>query len=268
MLAKVGLTQVRKCWKPRPSSRWLNRKLRENYDKAQDLVYRVLRDFPNSSGANGITKEVIKSIENAKIACCLTKNWTDAKRLLEKAQEKYPNSKLIQTRLDQAQKELTAQQNLAKASDAMDHQQLDLAQPLLQSIPDDSVYYIKAKQDLDVIAENHQVAVYLNKAQNLYQNGNISDALKQVAAGLQNSANNATLLALQTHYRQMGALIGPLNTAKAMGQPDDVGALLQYRKTCTDIIALEPDTLNNFRKSAEDTLSQVSANLAPGRAML
>jgi tetratricopeptide (TPR) repeat protein len=136
-----------------------------------------------------------------------------------------------------------------------------MAKPLLQSIPASSVYYMKAKQDLDQITQNYQVAAYLTKAQNFYRDGNIPDALKQVATGLQNNAENQSLLTLQTHLRQMGTLIDPLNTAKAMSQPDDVNALLQYRKACTDIISLEPDPLNAIRKSAQDTLSQITDKL-------
>ena len=51
-----------------------------------------------------------------------------------------------------------AQQNLAQAKDALEHQQLDMAQPLLQSIPTNSVYFVEAKQALDQIAKSRQVA--------------------------------------------------------------------------------------------------------------
>jgi len=232
----------------------------ENYDKAKDLVYRVLRDFPNNSRALEL-QEVIKSIENAKIAFA-SQNWTDAKRLLQTAQDKYPHSKLIQMRLDQAQNELLAQQNLAQAKNDLAHQQLDMAQPLLQSIPASSVYFTEAKQALDQIAQNRQVADFLAKAQNFYRDGQISDALKEINAGLQQSPANTTLLGLQNHARQMEALAKPLAAAEAMKQPDDVDALLQNEKACVDVINFEPDPLNALRKRAQTAQAQVLAKLA------
>jgi len=232
----------------------------ENYDKAKDLVYRVLRDFPNNIRALEL-QEVIKSIENAKIAFA-SRNWTDAKRLLQTAQDKYPHSKLIQMRLDQAQNELLAQQNLAQAKDDLTHQQLDMAQPLLQSIPATSVYFTEAKQALDQIAQNRQVADLLAKAQNFYRDGHISDALKQIDAGLQQAPANPPLLGLQSHARQMEALVKPLEMAEAMSQPDDVDALLQNQKACVDVINFESDPLNALRKRAQAAQAKIHDKLA------
>jgi pSer/pThr/pTyr-binding forkhead associated (FHA) protein len=232
----------------------------EDYEKAKDLCNRVLRDFPNSSRALEL-QSVIQTIENAQLAFA-AKNWTDAKALLEKAQQTYPQSELLRTRLDHANSELVAQQNLAKAKDDLAHQQLDMAQPLLQSIPNNSVYFVEAKQDLDQIALSRQIAQYLNQAVASYQNGNINDALQQVAAGLQQSPNAAPLLDLQSRIRQMNDLVKPLESAEALSATDDVDALLQGRQTCQTVINLEPDPLNTFRKRAVAVQTRISANLS------
>src|SRR5665213_24804 len=232
----------------------------ENYDKAKELVYRVLRDFPQNSRAQEL-EAVIKSIENAKIAFA-SRNWTDAKRLLEKAQDAYPQSKLIRMRLDQAQKELTAQSNLAQAKDALQHQQLDTAEPLLQSIPPSSVYFTEAKEALDQISKNRQIAGFFDKAQALYRDGHLSEALTEIDAGLQQARDSSLLLGLQSRARQMTALVKPLAEAEAMNQPDDVNALLQNQKACTDAINLEADPLNTLRKRAQAAQVQIQGKLA------
>ena len=231
----------------------------ENYDKAKELVYRVLRDFPQSSRAQEM-EAVIKSIENAKIAFA-SRNWADAKRLLEKAQDAYPQSKLIQLRLDQARKELTAQSNLAQAQDALQHQQLDMAEPLLQSIPPDSVYFTEAKEALDQISKNRQIASFFNKAKGLYQGGQLTEALAEIDSGLQQSPGSSLLLGLQKRVRQMESLSKPLEAAEAMGQPNDVDALLQNQKACEDVIGLEAGPLNTLRKRAQAAEAQISGKL-------
>jgi pSer/pThr/pTyr-binding forkhead associated (FHA) protein len=231
----------------------------ENYDKANDLVYRVLRDFPQSGRAQEL-EAVIKSIENAKIAFA-ARNWSDAKVLLEKAQDAYPQSKLIHQRLDQAQMELTAQSNLAQAQDALQHQQFDMAQPMLQSIPPNSVYYTEAKQALDQISKNQQITVFLNKAQGLYRDGHLTEALTQIASGLAQSPDSSPLLDLQTRVRQMAALYNPLVAAEAMSQPTDTDALLQNRKACDDVIQLEADPLNSLRKRAQAAEAKIAGKL-------
>jgi len=231
----------------------------ENYDKAKDLVYRVLRDFPQSGRAQEL-EAVIKSIENAKIAFA-ARNWGDAKVLLEKAQDAYPQSKLIHMRLDQAQKELTAQSNLAQAQEALQHQQFDLAQPMLQSIPTNSAYYKEAKQALDQIAKNQQIMVFLNKAQGLYRDGHLTEALTQIASGLAQSPDSSLLADLQTRVRRMAALYKPLVAAEAMSQPTDTDALLQNRKACDDVIQLEADPLNSLRKRAQAAEAQIAGKL-------
>ena len=231
----------------------------ENYDKAKELVYRVLRDFPQSSRAQEL-EAVIKSIENAKIAFA-SRNWTDAKRLLEKAQDSYPQSKLIRSRLDLAQKELTAQSNIAQANDALQHQQSDMAEPLLQSIPPSSVYFTEAKQALDQISKTRQIAVFYNKALALYRDGHLPEALTQIDSGLQQSPSSSLLIGLQGRARQMAALVKPLEVAEAFSQPNDVAALLQNQKACEDVVHLEADPLNTLRQRAQATEAKILGNL-------
>ncbi|HTR43684.1 MAG TPA: FHA domain-containing protein [Pseudomonadales bacterium] len=232
----------------------------EDYEKAKDLCNRVLRDYPNSAHALEL-QAVIESIENAQLAFA-ARNWTDAKQLLEKAQQTYPQSELLRSRLDHANSELTAQQNLAKAKDDLAHQQLDMAQPLFQSIPSNSVYFVEARQELDQIALSRQIAQYLNQAVASYQNGNISDALQQIAAGLQQSPGAQALLDLQARIRQMNELVKPLESAEALSSSDDVSALVQGRQACQNVINLEPDPLNTFRKRAVAAQTRISANLS------
>lgn len=231
----------------------------ENYDKAKELCYRVLRDFPNSSRALEL-QAVIKSIENARIAFA-ARNWNDAKRLLEKAQETYPKSELIRIRLNQAQNELTAQQNLAQANDDLQHQQLDLAQPLLLSIPANSVYFTDAKQRLDEIAKSRQVADYLNNAQAYYRDGRTTDALTELDSGLRSAPGSKSLLDLQSHVRAMDALLNPLKTAEALTQPDNVNTLLRDQKACQDVLALETDPLNSLRQRAQTAGARIAEKL-------
>jgi pSer/pThr/pTyr-binding forkhead associated (FHA) protein len=232
----------------------------EDYEKAKDLCNRVLRDYPNSTRANDLLA-VIETIENAQLAFA-AKNWTDAKQLLEKAQETYPQSELLRTRLAHANSELASQHNLANAKDDLVHQQFDMAQPLLQSIPTNSVYYVEAKQDLDQIALSRQIAQYLNQAVASYQNGNINDALQQIATGLQQSPGAAPLVELQTRIRQMNDLIKPLESAEALSATDDVDALIKGEQTCQQVISLERDPLNIFRKRAVAAQTRIAANLA------
>jgi pSer/pThr/pTyr-binding forkhead associated (FHA) protein len=232
----------------------------EDYDKAKDLVNQVLRDSPNDPKALEL-QAVIGYIENAQLAFT-ARNWTDAKALLEKAQETYPHSELLQRRLAQATSELTAQQNLAQAKSDLDHQQLDMAEPLLRSIPTSSVYYVDAKQALDQISGSRQIAGFLNQAVASYQNGNITEALQEVQQGLQQSPDAQVLLDLQNRIRQMNGLVKPLEDAEAINTSDDVNALLQAQQTCQSIINLEADPLNTFRKRAQAAESRISANLS------
>jgi pSer/pThr/pTyr-binding forkhead associated (FHA) protein len=232
----------------------------EDYDKAKDLVNQVLRDSPDDPKATEL-QAVVGYVENAQLAFT-ARNWTDAKALLEKAQETYPQSELLQRRLAQANGELTAQQNLAQAKSDLDHQQLDMAEPLLRSIPTSSVYYVDAKQALDQITSSRQIAGYLNQAVASYQNGNITEALQEVQQGLQQSPNADALLDLQNRIRQINGLIKPLGDAEAINTSDDVDALLQAQQTCQSIINIEPDPLNTFRKRAQAAESRISANLS------
>lgn len=231
----------------------------ENYERANEFCYRVLRDFPKNSRALEL-QAVIKSIENAKIASAAL-NWDAAIRLLEKAQESYPKSELIRLRLDQAQKELTAQQNLAQANDALQHQQPDMAQPLLQSIPTNSVYFTDAKQALDDIARNQQVQKSIANAQELYREGHITEALTAIDSGLQQASDNKTLLDLQNHVRQMAALVPLLASSEAMVQSENVPSLLRDQKTCADVVALESDPLNSVRQQAQTDEAKIKEKL-------
>jgi pSer/pThr/pTyr-binding forkhead associated (FHA) protein len=232
----------------------------EDYEKAKDLVNQVLRDYPDNSRALEL-QAVIGYIENAQLAFA-SRNWTDAKELLEKAQVTYPRSELLQLRLAKANGELTAQQNLTQAKNDLDHQQLDMAEPLLRSIPTSSVYYVDAKQALDQIAESRQIAGFLNQAVASYQNGNITEALQEVQQGLQQAPDAQPLLDLQNRIRQVNGLVKPLEDAEAVNTSDDVDALLQAQQTCQSIINLEPDPLNTFRKRAQAAESRISANLS------
>jgi len=258
--AKRGLAQVKQALEAQDVLTMAEQAAAaENYDKANELCYRVLRDFPKNSRALEL-QAVIKTIVNAKIAFD-ARNWGDAKQLLESARETYPKSELIRLRLDRAKEELTAQQNLAQANDALQHQQLDMAQPLLQSIPTNSVYFVDAKQALDQIALERQIVECLKKVQTLYQNGNITESLAEIGAGLQLSASNPQLLGLQKRVRQMDALVKPLESAEALSQPDNVEALLQDQKTCKDIISLETDPLNALRKRAQTAENRIAGKL-------
>jgi pSer/pThr/pTyr-binding forkhead associated (FHA) protein/tetratricopeptide (TPR) repeat protein len=231
----------------------------ENYDKANELCYRVLRDFPKNSRALEL-QAVIKTIVNAKIAFD-ARNWGDARQLLGKAQETYPKSELIRLRLDRAKEELTAQQNLAQANDALQHQQPDRAEPLFQSIPTNSAYYVEAMQALDQIAQSRVVADHLNKAQESYRDGRIAEALTGIDAGLQLASGNPQLLNLQKHIRQMAALVKPLEAAEVLSQPDNVDTLLQDQKACNDVISLEADPLNALRKRAQTAGTRITEKL-------
>jgi pSer/pThr/pTyr-binding forkhead associated (FHA) protein len=232
----------------------------EDYDKAKDLVNQVLRDYPDNSKALEL-QAVVGYVENAQLAFT-SRNWNDAKELLEKAQTTYPQSELLQRRLAQANSELQAQQNLAQAQDDLSHQQLDMAEPLLKSIPTSSVYYVDAKQALDQIAMTRQIAQYLNQAMVSYQNGDIAEALKAIDTGLQQSPNAQPLLDLQSRLRQMNGLVQPLAAAEAMNTPDDVNGLLQGQQTCQTILSLETDPLNIFHKRAQAAATRISAILS------
>jgi tetratricopeptide (TPR) repeat protein len=59
----------------------------------------------------------------------------------------------------------------------------------------------------------------------------------------------------------MDALVKPLEAAEALNQPDNVEALLQYQKTCNDVINLEDDPLNALRKRAQEAQTRISEKL-------
>jgi pSer/pThr/pTyr-binding forkhead associated (FHA) protein len=231
----------------------------ERYDKAKDLVYRVLRDFPSMPRAIEL-EAVIKSIEDAKVAF-LARNWSDAKQLLQNAQQAYPKSELIRSRLELAESELAAQQSLSQAMDALRSGNLDAAEAQLQSIPQASVYFDEAKGLLGQVGRNRQVSGYLDKARTLYQSGKLAGALAAAAAGLAQAGDNSDLLALQDRIRRIDPLVAPLEEAEAMAQADDVNALLSYQKSCASVLTLEDDPLNALHRRAQDAASRISGKL-------
>jgi pSer/pThr/pTyr-binding forkhead associated (FHA) protein len=231
----------------------------ENYDKAKDLCYRVLRGSPNLAQALELAG-VIKTIENAKTALT-ARNWRDAKELLDSAQETYPKSELIRAQLDEAQMEITAEQDLNQAKDAYQHGQLDTATPLLQSIPVKSVYYNEAKEQLDQIARDNRVAGHLSKGQSLYGDGSLIESYGEVRAGLQEASDNPSLLKLQARIRQMEPLVKPLEEAEALGQQEDVDALLAYQKACSDVLGAESDPQNALHKRAQVAADRIAEKL-------
>lgn len=257
--AKRGLAQVKAALDARE---WLGQAeasaVAENYDKAKELVYRVLRDFPKDSRALEL-ETVIKSIENARIAFA-ARNWSDAVRLLEKAREAYPKSELISVRLAQAQKESVAQQSLAKAKDALQHQQYEMAQGLLVGIVTNSVYYTEAREYLDKIDQERRTADGLAKIQASYREGKLTEALTTLADIEKGSGAtaNPVLVELRDRVRKMATLTDPLTAAEGMKLEDGVETLLQGRKACDEVLALEQDPLNTIRRRAVEASNHLT----------
>lgn len=221
---------------------------KENYERAKELCYQVLRELPGNARARTM-EAVIKSIENARIAVS-ARNWGDAVRLLEKARETYPNSALVRQRLEAATRELDAEQNLVKAAECLQHKQADMAESCLKAIPESSVYYIEARSRLDNIALDHKIVEYWNKAQSCYQQGLMNEALVEIDAGLRVVPSSASLQGLREKIRQIQPLIEPLASAEAMTSPDDVDSLLRGVRTCETVIQKEVDPLNAVLKRA------------------
>lgn len=232
---------------------------KELYDKAKELCYQVLRNSPNNTQARGL-EAVIKSIENAKVAYS-AKNWGDAVALLEKARDMFPKSALVRQRLEAATRELEAEQSLVKARDCMQHQQGDMAEQALRTIPEASVYFIEAKECLDRIASNRKVADYLGRANANYQKGLVAEALVECDKGLQASSSNALMLSLRDRIRSIEPLLGPLADAEAMNAPDDVPALWRNLLACETLIQAEDDPLNVLRKRAVAAKARLSVRL-------
>jgi tetratricopeptide (TPR) repeat protein len=219
----------------------------------------VLRDFPKDSRALEL-ETVIKSIESAKIAFA-ARNWSDAVRLLEKAREAYPKSDLISVRLAQAQKEGVAQQSLAKAKDAIQHKQYDMAQGLLVGIVTNSVYYTEAREWLDKIDLEQRTAGAVTKLQASYREGNLTEALTTLAE-IEKGSGGATAFPILAEWRdrlrKMEALTGPLASAEGLKQEDSVEALLQGRKTSDEVLGLEQDPLNTIRRRAAEVSTRLT----------
>ncbi|MEI8120849.1 MAG: FHA domain-containing protein [bacterium] len=233
---------------------------KELYDKAKELCYQVLRNSPNNAQARGLVA-VIKSIENAKVAFS-ARNWGDAVALLEKARDTFPKSALVRQRLEAATRELEAQQNLLKAKECLQHQQIDMAETALRAIPESSVYFIEARECLDNTASNRKVAEYVIRARAKYQKGLVSEALVECDRGLQASPANSLMLGVRDRIRQVEPLIGSLAGAEAMDAPDDVPALGRHLRACESLIQIEDDPLNVFRKRAVEAKKRLGVRLA------
>ncbi|MEI6166892.1 MAG: FHA domain-containing protein [bacterium] len=233
---------------------------KELYERAKELCYQVLRNSPNNPQARNL-EAVIKSIENAKVAAS-SKNWRDAVALLEKAKEAFPKSALVRQRLDVAVRECEAEQNLARAKNCLEHQQVDMAEAALQAIPESSMYFIEAKEGLDNIASNRKVAEYLDRAKAKYQKGLIAEALGECEGGLQTSFANASMLEVRDRIRRIEPLVGPLASAEAMETPDDVAMLWRYLRACDSVIQVEDDPLNMLRKRAMEAKKRLAVRLA------
>jgi pSer/pThr/pTyr-binding forkhead associated (FHA) protein len=251
----------------------------EKYDQAKELVYKVLRDSPKNARALEL-ESVVKSIENATVAV-KARNWADAVALLEKAREKYPKSALISARLDGAQQELMAERTLARGKEAFDHHQGDVAEGLLKIIPASSVYYSEAREVLDKVDRERKTAGWLQKAQDHYRTGQLTDALADIEQGLQAAPGDSALTDLRTRVRKLELLQPALAQAGALPASADLEALLNARAACDQVLAAEPDPLNELRKKAADAkvgldqslhsisqkfASQAAAVTGPGQA--
>ncbi|MEI8350804.1 MAG: FHA domain-containing protein [bacterium] len=232
---------------------------RENYERAKELCYQVLRDLPGNARARNM-EAVIKSIENARIAVS-ARNWGDAVRLLEKARETYPKSALVRQRLEAATRELEAEQNLVKANECLQHKQGDMAESCLKAIPESSVYFIEARGVLDAISLDHKSSEYWRKAQACYQQGLLTEALVEIDAGLRVVSSSAALLGLREKIRQIEPLLEPLAVAEAMASPDDVDLLWRGVRTCETIIQKELDPLNAVLKRAVKAQARLQKRL-------
>ncbi len=232
---------------------------KENYEKAKELCYQVLRNSPNNPQARGL-EAVIKSIENAKVAFT-SKNWSDAVALLEKARDAFPKSALVRERLAEAMKELAAEQNMTKAKDCLQHQQFDMAEGFLHAVPDSSVYYLEARESLDNIAMNRKVSSFVTGAKVKYQKGQITEALTEIDQGLQVAPSNMLLLISRDRARLMEPLVSALVSAEAQKISDDVALLTRHLQACEGILQAESDPLNELRKRAVTAKLRLSQQL-------
>jgi pSer/pThr/pTyr-binding forkhead associated (FHA) protein/tetratricopeptide (TPR) repeat protein len=227
----------------------------DRYDKAKELVYRVLRDFPKQQRALEL-EAIIKSVENSSLAM-KARNWGDAVVLLEKARDKYPKSTLIGSRLEAAQSELMAEQALAKGKDALEHHQPDIAQGLFSRVLPTSQYFPEAKEHLDELERDRKATEWLQKAEAHYRQAQLTEALVEIGEGLKVSPTNAVLTNLRERARKMDGLQGPLARSEAIKQTDELEALLGGRTVCNDVLRTEIDPLNELRKRAQQTKSQI-----------
>jgi len=228
-----------------------------NYASAMTLVQLVLRQFPKYNRALEL-EAVIQSVEDAKLAF-EHRNWPAAVIQLQKAQDKYPKSELINDRLKDAQAELAAERALSSAMEAIDHEQFGMAREFLKKIGTNSVYLVEAAQRLQHLDLQESTASGIRKAQALYREARLTDALGELDLVLQSAPDHAAARALQALFRKMQALSAPLDHARtlAAAPTEDVSGLLEARKVCEDVLALEPDTLNSMRKNAQATRSQL-----------
>jgi pSer/pThr/pTyr-binding forkhead associated (FHA) protein len=228
----------------------------EDYDGALGVVYRVERIDPDNARAAQL-EAVIKSIGEAKIA--LDHHiWQEAVAHLEKAQETYPNSKLIATRLEQAKKELAAERSLSDARDAFEHEQWDKAKALLLAIPATSLYANEATQYLGRIDQQEKTAAALSKAKTFYQKGQLTETLNEIDSGLKAKPDSAALLQLQKQARLLVGLSDSLNRAEGLKEEDDLDLLLQGRNACGEVLQTEHDPLNALVVRAKDTQNRIA----------
>jgi pSer/pThr/pTyr-binding forkhead associated (FHA) protein/tetratricopeptide (TPR) repeat protein len=227
----------------------------EDYDKALVLVDRAQRMFTSTSATE--LKLIIDSIKRAKVALD-HQNWDGAVKLLQNAQENYPTSKLIAEQLAQAQKELTAEENLVQAKGAFQFEQWDKAHQLLVMIPTNSFYADQAKDYLDKITHQEKTAAAVNNAKSLYNQGQLLQALDEIERGLKISPDSPVLADLQKRVRSAVRLADPLKKAAKLGQGDAIDDLLAARHACTDVLQAESDPLNQMVKSAKEIDARIT----------
>ncbi|MEI6916212.1 MAG: FHA domain-containing protein, partial [Armatimonadota bacterium] len=233
----------------------------DNYYRAKELCYSVLRSFPSNKGAKEL-ESVIKLIEEAQIALT-NQNWPDAERLLEKAREKQPKSDLISSRLRRAESESAAKTSLSRAKDSFHHEQWDMAESNANTVPKTSVYFTEARQLLDKIRGQRLIEKHFLEARRKYQEGQIVEALSALVPAMDLAPDEPRLVKLRERAREMQKLEPELKQAETLtaGHVEDVDALLQGRQACEGVLKLEEDTLNVLRKCAADTRDQINQNL-------
>lgn len=231
----------------------------ENYDEAKELVHQILREFPKNKDALAL-EDLIKKVEEARIAV-EAQNWIDAVRLLEKAGSKFPKSTLLATQLELAQKELASQQAFARGKYAMDNLQTEIAEPALNEIPSNSVYFVQAKRMLDAIQRLKGVKSSLSGANAAYREGNLPAALDELDKGIALESDNVEIVALRERVRRVVELSAPLAVAEALDLSGGVEALRAGQKTCDELLSVEEDPQNAVRIRAQKARTRIDGLL-------